>query len=179
MLCCQSLYSSGRKWRHVGTNQANFQPFSYVFLFAYRVVAHIPDKEMNRERSFDRYLVRLMCHFYHSKWIDPSDKQAIPKTDGSLCSSSLSKTSQFCSGSTTSHTHTDSYQNSSLPHSFWLSRVRVRPKSFCSGFSFLFSYSLRLILHNSELMYNAPSFTKCSKNSTTQLETRWAKVVMA
>lgn len=75
MLCCQSLDSSGRNWNQVGANQANFQLFSYVFLFIYRVMAHILDKKVNREIVLTVILLDWYVIFISSKWIHLSDKQ--------------------------------------------------------------------------------------------------------
>lgn len=77
MLCCQSLDRRGRKWKHVGTNQANFQLFSYVFLFIYRVMAHSPDKEVNRGIVLTGILLDWYVIFVSIKWIHLSHKQTI------------------------------------------------------------------------------------------------------
>lgn len=77
MLRCQSLDSSRCKWKHVGTNQANFQLFSHVFLFIYRVMAHIPGKEVNREIVLTGILLDGYVIFISSKWILLSNKQTI------------------------------------------------------------------------------------------------------
>lgn len=75
MLCCQSFDSSGWNWNQVDTNQANFQLFSYVFLFIYRGMAHIPDKKVNREIVLTGILLDWYVIFISSKWIHLSDKQ--------------------------------------------------------------------------------------------------------
>lgn len=77
MLRCQSLDSSGHKWKHVGTNQANFQLFSYVFLFIYRVMAYIPDKELFREIVLTGIFLDWYVIFISCKLIHLSDKQTI------------------------------------------------------------------------------------------------------